>query len=367
MASKEFYVPILKWKRGEYAGVQELEDEARTRMLPLFEVQRQPWDFDEQRYKKPLKDHLDGFVKQALKAWGNAPALVDLGEVDETARVGKVHPVEHLMTVARAVGLKLVPVTGLDRDADYNQAVARSVAVGTKRACIRLRRVDLFDDAGLARSLPALLKTIGCTPATADLVCDLRDIDDEGLLAMALPGVLAVIPNLSSWRTFTLAGCGFPESVASIKIDTDGDFPRREWSLWNTILASSDLPRKPGFGDYGVVHWSSRVDDVNPAMLPIYANIRYTLDDRWYVVRGDLLRSRQGRTGRGYGQYKDLAAQVVAHSEFMGKDYSAGDGHLDRCAVATEKHGSPEYWLRAGTNHHLTHVHGQVDAILAAL
>jgi hypothetical protein len=365
MPQRQFYVPILKWKRGEYSGVAELEDDARARLLPLFEVQRLPWDFDQERPKKPLKEHLESFVKQAKKAWGTANAFVDLAEVDPSSRVGKLHPVDVVFASSLREKLNLIPVAGLDRDTAYNDAVARAVASGTKRACLRLRRKDLFDDDVEAR-VRDLLRSLRLPVAQADLICDLKDIDDGNLLASVLPAAVEPTLALGNWKTFTVAGCAFPESVAAIPVDSDGDFERRDFALWEALLESSELERKPGFGDYGVVHWSSRVDDVNPAVLPIYANIRYTLDDRWYVVRGDLLRSRRGREGRGYGQYKDLAAQVVAHAEYKGADFSAGDGHLARCAVATEKFGSPEYWLRAGTNHHVTHVHEQVVATLAA-
>lgn len=54
-----------------------------------------------------------------------------------------------------------------------------------------------------------------------------------------------------------------------------------------------------------------------------------------------------------YGQYRDLAAQVLASTTYMGRDYSSGDDYIWRCANYESGTGNLGTWVEVDMNHHL--------------
>ena len=40
------YIPILKWRQGEYLALDRLEDRVKDKVLPLIEIPPIEWDFE---------------------------------------------------------------------------------------------------------------------------------------------------------------------------------------------------------------------------------------------------------------------------------------------------------------------------------
>jgi hypothetical protein len=353
MFKKDHYVPILKWKRGEYRALAELDPTARQALTPLLEIQPLPWDFKKGDFKKSLKEHLDDYVEQVFGTWNSQPAFADLELIDPTFRLaGGVHPVRAVFDAARARGAQLIPVTALDRDAAYNAAVAHVVKADGRGVCLRVRQAALFDD-DLDKMLKTILATLKVARRDVHLVIDLREVndDDYALLSKHLAAGLTSIPNLSSWRTFTVAGSGLPASLSAVGQGV-ALVPRRMWDLWLGLRKDPVLPRVPTFGDYGVAHWDTLVE--NPAFLKIVARILYTGPKNWVVARGRPLRPH------GYAQYHALAKLIAKHPHFCHKSCCASEPHIVNCAAGATTTGSPESWLRVATHHHLVYVMDQI-------
>jgi hypothetical protein len=356
MFTDDHYVPILKWKRGEYKALEALDSTARASFTPLIEVQPVPWDYKNDTWKKSTKEHLEDLAEQLEGSWGTDRAFLDLELVDPSvAKLPRgVHPVEWVFDAVRATGAQLVPVTGLDRDAAYQKAVAAAAKADGLGACLRLRRTAIFDDQ-LQASVDALLNTLKVTPRDVDLVCDLRELneDEYALVQKYLLGVLNALPYLGTWRTFTVAGSALPASLSALGRGI-GTVPRREWELWQALAQAAELQRKPTFGDYGVAHWDKL--DENPAFLKITANIRYTSTDVWVVARGLPLRPH------GYDQYHGLAKAITKHPSFN-HACCPSETQIIACAARKATSGSPETWLRTATHHHVMHVIQQIASL----
>lgn len=65
----------------------------------------------------------------------------------------------------------------------------------------------------------------------------------------------------------------------------------------------------------------------------------------------------------GLQQWPANAHILCAQKEFCGPTFSYGDGYIHRMGSQFSDTGSPETWLRAGVNHHLTFVTRQVATL----
>ena len=113
------------------------------------------------------------------------------------------------------------------------------------------------------------------------------------------------------------------------------------------------IKRVPSYGDYAIGH--PDLVEIDPRVMQMSANLRYTGDDHWVVVKG--------RSVRKYGadQMHDLCEQLVAHPSYAGAHFSWGDEWIAQCSQRAGGPGNAEAWRRAGTNHHLTMVIHQLS------
>ena len=82
----------------------------------------------------------------------------------------------------------------------------------------------------------------------------------------------------------TLLGTSFPESLAGLDRGVT-EIPRSEWTLWRGLYENrSKLPLLPGYGDYGVAPVPP--PEVNPRVMRMSVNLRYTTETSWLIARG---------------------------------------------------------------------------------
>jgi|SRR5580704_7955902 hypothetical protein len=68
-------------------------------------------------------------------------------------------------------------------------------------------------------------------------------------------------------------------------------------------------------------------------------------------MRGEGIMNKKGP---GREQWPASAMLLVGRPEFCGPTFSSGDKYIYRVSHGEENHGSPETWIRAGINHHMT-------------
>ena len=74
------YLPILKWRQGEYQALMRLKTEVKDSLLPLIVVPPVEYDFEEERPKKTVQEHIEPFAKRYGAKWGKRNSLIDLHE-----------------------------------------------------------------------------------------------------------------------------------------------------------------------------------------------------------------------------------------------------------------------------------------------
>ncbi len=346
------YVPCLRWKQGEYQALFRLADNTKRRITPLIEVAEIGWDFERGELAKTIDEHLVEFAERVRKKWGGPLAFVDLKQIaqDDRMRNG-AHPLKYVFDDLRVNGAPAIPVTGLKRDKPYQQAVADTISLDGMGACVRLTLLDV-SSSQFPKSLSSLLDSIELQPENIDLILDLEAPTFEPLdgFTKMVTGIIRRLPALDKWRTYTICGTSFPESMGNATIEMGAQrLKRYEWLFYKLLRKQlGDKDRKPTFGDYGIAH--PKVFRVDMRKVKPYATIRYTADDAWYIVKGPNVRDN------GNEQYRKHCKTLISSGYFTGGRYSAGDKHIVDCAQGVVSPGGLTTWRWVGTNHHLEKV-----------
>jgi hypothetical protein len=344
------YVPILKWRQGEYQGLFRLDDATKTRVTPLVEICPVEWDFELLREAKTLDQHLEPFGKRLGAKWGARFAFVDAHLLDSRLRMRNGdHPLTHLCSDARRHDARAIPVVRMNSSADHFEAAQRLVFTDRWGVCLRVDLDDLMDP-DLDERVQGVLQRVAVDLDDVDIVVDMGAPNFEPLneFAALVASLLDAATFLEEARSFALAGTSFPDSLASLPQCAQA-VPRKEWQLYKEVLGRRAVNRRvPTFGDYGIAHPVLAEGDMR--LMKPSANIRYTIEDSWCVVKGKNVRDH------GFEQYTEQCRELIRRGFFAGAGYSAGDKFIEDCALRNGSTGNLSTWRWVGTNHHITRV-----------
>ncbi|MBN1867784.1 beta family protein [Candidatus Sumerlaeota bacterium] len=346
------YVPCLRWKQGEYQAILRLSDAAKDFITPLIEVPGIGFDFDSRKQNKVIDDHLAPFAQRVKTKWQRRPLFVDMKLIGLSEQMaGGQHPVRFVFDELRAQKCIAAPVTGIDRDTRYQQAVKQAVSADQRGVCLRVSLVEAEKPA-LKNSIDTLLGQIRLQADGCDFVLDLGAPNFEPVEGFAglVTATIRKLPYLSQWRTFALIGTSFPSSMGEIK-ESPAIVPRSEWLLYKRVFAGLLKAgiRVPTFGDYGINH-PADVPELDWRLVKPYATIRYTINDNWLIVRGRNVRDH------GFEQYRDHCRTVKESPHFSPRGLSYGDNYIANCATGSASTGNLSTWRMVGTNHHIEKV-----------
>jgi Beta protein len=354
------YVPILKGKEGEYLALKDLTIIAKDGLTPLIEIPSIPYDFENDRPAKTVREHLDKVVQKIENCWGIDRSLfLDFGLIppSEVMPDGS-QPLKFIFDGARSRNLRLIPVTGMDRISEYQDAIKETNQQDGFGICLRLVDEDFEDMRDLSNRLNSLLRFFRIAPSEVDLLVDLESVigGHHGTLLLAARSVIGTLPLVRDWRTLTLAASAFPQDLTHLPSQTITPIPRTEWLTWRALAESGHrLLRIPTFGDYAIAH--PVPNELDPRLIRMSAQLRYTIDGDWLVFK------ERNVIRHGYDQFNHICRTLVARPEFKGAGYSAGDTAISTCAAPGANPGNATTWRRIGTNHHLTFVVDQLASL----
>ncbi len=347
------YVPTLRWKQAERESLLHLSDKSKAVITPLIDfLMPQPSPFTKQKKRKTapelLKEskgifekNLPGVAETIQKHWGNQPIFVDVSFIDAELRSASL---KQMLSGVALFGNNIIPVITLGSDKETIETAVSLVKKTGQGLCLRLFRGN-FDTSTLSSELESFLTQNKLSRKDVDLVIDFKIWNDR---CAGLENLLNALPNIDEWRTLTFLSGSFPPDLSEFELGLN-QTPRLEWTNWKAQVESGKLSRNPSFGDYTILHpiYREPVTGANPS-----ASIRYTLEDKWLIMRGQGLRSEKGA---GYAQYPAQAKLLMGQPEFFGETFSYGDSYIAEkgANIGTDKPGSTTTWLRAGINHHL--------------
>lgn len=344
------YVPVLKWRQGEYQALWRLSDAYKVRIVPLIEVTPPDFDFELWQPKKSIDAHLEKFAARFKQKWGERPALLDAGLLDPAARmVEGTHPLLWLTDQVRPNGAHLIPVTSFERDAGYQGAVRIANAVDGHGAALRCSLEDAADP-DFAGNVEALAETLELDVSDLDIVIDLKSPNFEPLdgLATLLSSVLSASPAFQAARSLTIVATAFPSSMAEVTGPIQF-ISRREWLLYKMLMSLlAPGTRHPAFGDYAIA--SHELPQGDMRLLRPSATVRYTVNDGWIIAKGSNVRDN------GFEQYRGCCGVVTGSVHYLGASFSPGSDYVERCRSGVATTGNLSTWRWVGTNHHMTKI-----------
>jgi len=355
------YIPILKGKRGELTALNKLKEIVKTNITPLIDIDRIEKDFieDPPKPKLSMDEHVARRAKSIEKLWGSKrPLFIDFFDIplNELTKEGKM-PIEVLMGILRNSGMLAIPTTGLDRDANYNNAIKSIIEEDERGLCLRLQKEDMVPTGKAESGIANLLETINVKTNQVHLLLDFRSCPDLDLKKNAdiASKVINSLPSISRYQSLIIAGSSIPASVSEIvKNNSTILLKRTEWELWLAIRGMKNIKRVPKYADYGVSHPDGPPEiDFRIMIKNVNGKIRYTLNKTYLIARGEKL-------GGNYKQYHDLARRIVNHTNFSNSSFSWGDKYIVDCARNVVGHGNLETWIRVDANHHITFVVNQL-------
>ena len=356
------YVPCLRWKQGEYQAVTTLSSVTKDYITPLLEVPEMGFDFEKKEESKTIDEHLAPFAKRILEKWGKRECFVDLSLIDSDRRQmedGR-HPVLFVFEGLNAIGCRAIPVTGVERGAEYQEAIASVIEEQDCELCIRLRIEDA-SATNIRALIDAVLKKTSRLPNRCHCIVDLGApsfAPVEGF-AKLVEAVIRRLPYLQDWQTVSLIGTAFPESMGILEIGSTV-VERSEWLLYKTVirnLAKAGV-RLPTFGDYAINH--PRVSQMDMRLVKPSGTIRYAIDDGWLVVKGRNIRDK-----KGLADFRKHCRTVMQSAYYTGEGFSEGDSYIYKCANGTASTGNATVWRRVGTSHHLQKVSADIATFFA--
>jgi hypothetical protein len=356
------YVPCLRWKQGEYQAVWRLPYATKSVVIPIIEVPEIGYDFENETAAKTIDEHLSPFAERVYKKWGDSPCFVDVNLVTDKQMVDGTHPVHFIFEKLRMMKCSVIPVTGLLKDKEYQQEIKATLAKDKNGICLRIT-IEQAAKSTFKAEVDSLLSTLEIQPTGCDFVLDLgapNFVPLEGFVKI-IKDIVTKLSYLNNWRTFTLLGTSFPESMGSIK-EGVGIVPRHEWQLYKMLVADFKKAklRLPAFGDYAINH--PKVLELDMRIVKPSATIRYTVDDNWYIAKGKNVRDE--KFGK-YTQYHELSRRVVASRYYCGTTFSWGDNFIQQCANGGNT-SSLMMWRQVGTNHHIEKVIWDIASFYAS-
>lgn len=355
------YLPILKAREGELKALSQLNALTKGCLTPLIDIPRKDLD-KENGTTNNLESHIVKVAKNIRSSWGNEfPFYLDLHDIDLSERISDgTHPINYLMGHLRHLGLNAIPTTDLERDESYNSALAREINKVQMSCLIRIYEEDMTNMNELYTSLSNILKILRQTPANTHILLDFESIlgREPNEIAFIAMDVINELPNISSWRSISMAASGMPLTLSEkVKPGEMGIIKRIEFEAFKTLMSNhSKLKRAPNYADYTIVHPVHR--PFKPKAMSIAPSIRYTTSNAWVILRG----LSANKHPQKLKQYYALSEELTKHPEFQGSDFCYGDLEIIKMSKRIGGPGNPRTWVGIGCNHHMTYVAKQLMA-----
>jgi hypothetical protein len=346
-----FYLPLLKSKAGEFKALENLNPTIKSKIIPLFDITKMVYDNEEHAKPRTIEDHLEKFCKKVFKSWPDNPMFIDTSMIN-TEKAGGTTAIEYLYSMLTKRNIHPMPVVYPSSSVEFIKSIRSILALyGIGEFAIRVT-IDDITSSEFEIKLLHIMDKLKLSEGNCHIILDLKDADFTYMddFAEAILESLSDFPYFKKWKTFTLAGGAFP-AMSKIKNEVEL-VPRNDWKLYKIVsqkLKETSFGRVINFGDYSIV--SAGHFEFDPKIMSISANIRYTHNDAWFVVKGRALKKRPD-----WQQYYSQADMIVKSKYYLGASFSFGDGHLRKCASRLTTTGNANVWIQMGTNHHFTKV-----------
>jgi hypothetical protein len=345
------YVPILKWRQGQYIALERLKANVKEQLCPLLVIPPVEFDFEELRPKKTVEEHILPFPDRYLTKWGKSKAFIDLHDslYSEFMSDGR-HVLHYMFQELNGKDCKPVPVVKLANDTVYWDLIKSVASTQRFGVAFRLNLTDLMQP-NADSVISSKMDYLEVERTDVDLILDLEQpesFEPYTIFANAIKTALSRLSQLQDFRSLIIAGVSIemPGPRSAVEVT------RHEWKLYQELVKVISTLRIPTFGDYTIESPEFIQEDMrklNPA-----GKIVYTTDDSWYISKGTKFRGNAS-------QMTDHCRNVVNSGFYQTPSYSYGDHRIMDTLNGIENNGNLGTWKKVGVNHHITFIVDQLS------
>lgn len=371
MFDHNHYVPILKGKKGELAALAKAD--SLQHFTPLVEVMPIPLTYPEEGEPYPSKTidkHIKDTASGFIRAMGILPSVFVDGlhlERERKLQDGS-WPLAALLSALRRGRINFIPTIGLDRVEHCADLVRDSITKDRRGCCLRLWESDLEAMSDLGSQIDSLLNVLNTKATEVDLLIDFKDKVPS---RVTLPLLIDALPRVDEWRNLILSSSSFPVNLGDVEKNSIEELERLEWTAWIFVRERQRKAKKrvPTFSDYGINHPDLVDDELDPRIITMSPNIRYTGAASYVIARGQAQpRKKRAKTTEQKKarqqlapsiQYPKLSTMIKNHPSWKTRTFSWGDKFIDRCSQ-NQCSGNPSDWRGVGASHHIALVVQQI-------
>lgn len=320
------YVPMLRSKAGEVTALEQLTQQGKTRIFPMFHLTANP----------PAS-----FVVDLPQAWSQELAIDGLFNFGQT---GSTTAFVSTISALRQSGMTVIPSVEYNADPAYVAAVKKLVTAKHPHVVLK---------AALAH-LPHIVPWINqqnWPSGNVDLVVvagHAADFDPQQFASFVAHALTTTLPTATKWRSVTLATSSAPKDYSGLALGRT-NVPRLCWRLWNTIRGQFSF--QLDYGDFGIAH-PDLVEPPGVAMAKASVSVRYAVDDIWIVLKG---RPTTGASAQPMGQqYRGHAKTLRADPKFDQLQGCWADQRIVTLGNNPTNSGGRTQWVEIGVNRHLS-------------
>lgn len=323
MAIKHNYTPFFKFKTNEVAGLSVLSSRLKAEVTPFFDLPRKNG-----MTRADFEKSVDSCYKKAEKYLTAFPYIfIDSFDIPDT--IAKGGSPNCRVVIEAFADFEYVPVLGLDRAADHNQAIFDAKAADeiiSDTVVVRFQpdefaSFDLIED-----DLIELVNTGSGLFSSWIFVFDCRVCleSDRMKLAKNIANFVSAANKAIEVEKYIVVGSSIPASITDIAKPSDKSvIARAELEIFHaaqSMLGGALL----SLGDYTIVSPTYSELTISPELLLSVTapKVFYAFKNCHYIVRGGRI-----KTG-GYGQYDDICEEIVSKAFYRQAPYSWGDNFI---------------------------------------
>jgi hypothetical protein len=343
------YVPALRAKTGEVRGLQRLAPDVASKITPHLIVPP-PKDIDPEKQRQLTQDEIVyGTGRRIADNWRLRDAFLDPRFLfKEFGEETSFDWLNRIFSVATNAGANPIPVLTLGDALGPRQKAFQSVLnTGPIQAALRITSDEV--DNNLAAHLAAALSALEVADHRCVILADFSESDFTApdFVGPVAQGVLEDLQAIGRWPAVVFQGSNYPTTNPAVA-NGSCKVSRNEWLAWKEAVNLSDAsPNRLVFGDYAAD--CSKIEfKKKGGGIPI-RHYRYTLTDSWLVVRGI-------PTGETKSAMQQVCTNIINSGNFAGREFSAADDFIYRCAQGWDGPGNGTTWREINTTHHITRV-----------
>jgi hypothetical protein len=344
MKTNKFYVPILKWKKGEQEALKNLTNDRQSKITPLIEI------ID---YQRP-----DVFL-ECLKVCYPFPVFIDTIIAAEDDR-------DFLLSIlqeSHTHDQQIYPIFYFD---DLQEAELFAKA-GTHIG-IRIPLPEDIDGPSYADLFDAIKKLkLGYKEMLIDLILDANIISEKIDANRQFREVKDVIKcfllDEIFYNSVIISSTSFPESISSVPAGGLASFSRYDFKIFERVHEDplfSKIKDYLIYSDYGVTKFTDTEIDFSIVRY-ILPKVKYTTCDKYLVLKGQ----KDRNTRKTIVGYKELSNKVIDLEDYYGENFSHGDLEIKERALGLNKKGpgNNTNWVTIAANHHIAVVLEQLSSL----